>query len=723
MPDEPAPLSILAHYRLLEKIGSGGMSEVWRALDIRLNREVALKLLPSGGAENAGRLALFKSEARAVAALNHPHIVTLHSIEEAEGRTFMTMELILGRTLKDLIPEKGLPLQEFFNLALPLADAVSAAHARGVIHGDLKPANIMVNAAGALKVLDFGLARFQPPSAPGVQDQTSTLQLELDGRVAGTLLYMSPEHIQGRPLDARSDIFALGVIFYEMLCGRLPFQGASVPELMASILKDDPPPLAARRPDLPRDLPRAVGRCLQKDPELRLQSSLDLKNELDTLRRAPAPGPAPGPTSIAVLPFSDLSAAKDQEYFCEGIAEEIINSLSRLKGLKVAARTSSFRFKNVALDGREIGTQLGVGTLLAGSVRKAGRRLRISVELTDVASGDRLWAEQFDRGLKDVFAIQEEIAQAVVKALEITLSPGERRALKQVATADPQAYDFYLRGRNFFYQARRRGLTFALQMFSRAIEFDPNYALAYAGIADCHAFMFLNFERAEIHRREAEAASLKALELDPELAEAHVARGVALSVSGRMDEAERAFETALRIDPRLFDASYYFARHRFMQGQPELAWPLYEQASRLRPDDYQSPLLVAQIFDDLGRPEEARARRIRGVKLVEERLDLVPDDVRALYMGANGLVALGEREKGLAWARRARDIEPDEPMLLYNLACIYSLAEEIETALDCLEKAVELGLSHRKWIEHDSNLDAVRGSPRYAAVLRKIPPA
>lgn len=723
MPDAAVPPVMLAHYRLLEKIGSGGMSDVWRALDTRLDREVALKLLPSGGAEDAVRLALFKSEARAVAALNHPHIVTLYAIEEAEGRTFMTMELIRGRTLKELIPENGLTLAAFFNLAMPLADAIGAAHARGVIHGDLKPANFMVNEAGTLKVLDFGLARFDLPAPPQqpAKDETSTLQMELDGRLAGTILYMSPEHVQGRPLDARSDIFALGVVFYEMLTGRLPFRGASIAELMASILKDEPPPLAARRPDLPRDLARIVGRCLEKDPDRRLQTSLDLRNELDAVRRQPAPGPEQGPASVAVLPFSDLSAAKDQDYFCEGIAEEIINTLSRVKGLKVAARTASFRFKNAVLDGREIGDELGVGTLLAGSVRKAGRRLRISVELTDVASGDRLWAEQFDRELKAVFAIQEEIAQAVVTALEVTLSPRERRALKQVATADAQAYDFYLRGRNFFYQARRRGLTFALQMFSRAIEFDPNYALAYAGIADCHAFMYLNFERAEIHRREADAASLRALELDPELAEAYVARGVALSVNERMAEAEQAFETALRINPRLFDASYYYARHRFVQGQADLALPLYEQAARLRPDDYQSPLLVAQIFDDLGRPEEARARRMRGVKLVEERLDLVPDDVRALYMGANGLVALGEREKGLAWARRARDIEPDEPMLLYNLACIYSLAGDPETALDCLEKAVDLGLSHRKWIEHDSNLDAVRGSPRYTAVLRKIP--
>ena len=334
MPDAPAPLSTLAHYRLLEKIGSGGMSDVWRALDTRLDREVALKLLPSGGAEDAGRLALFKSEARAVAALNHPHIVTLYSIEEVEGRTFMTMELICGRTLKDLIPEKGLALPAFFELAVSLADAVSAAHARGVVHGDLKPANVMVNAAGGLKVLDFGLARFQPPSAPGLEDQTSTFLVDLDGRLAGTLLYMSPEHIQGRALDARSDIFALGIIFYEMLCGRLPFGGTTVPALMASILKDEPPPLAVRRPDLPRDLCRTVGRCLEKDPGRRFQSSLELQSELIALRRAPAAGSGPGPTSIAVLPFSDLSPAKDQEYFCEGIAEEIINTLSRVKGLK-----------------------------------------------------------------------------------------------------------------------------------------------------------------------------------------------------------------------------------------------------------------------------------------------------------------------------------------------------------------------------------------------------
>jgi len=710
-------LTQLLHYRLIEKIGSGGMSDVWRALDTKLDREVALKLLPPSGAE---WLILFKSEARTVAALNHPHIVTLYAIEEAAGRTFMTMELIRGRTLKSLIPETGLPFKDFFELAVPLADAVSAAHTRGVTHGDLKPANIMVNEAGSIKVLDFGLARVRPKTAPVVVERTSTFEIQLDGRITGTLVYMSPEHIQGRPLDERSDIFALGIIFYEMLSGRLPFQGETIPELMASILKDDPPSLAKRRPDLPRELPRLINRCLEKIQDRRLQTALDLKNELETLRREPESGPAPGPSSIAVLPFSDLSRAKDQDYFCEGIAEEIINTLNRLQGLKVAARTASFKYKSSPLDGREIGARLGVGTLLAGSVRKAGRRLRISVELTDVSSGDRIWTEQFDRELKDVFAIQEEIAQAIVKALELTLSPKERRALKQVATAHPQAYDYYLRGRNFFFQSRRRGMTYALQMFSRAIEFDPSYALTYAGIADCHSFMYMNIDRTDAHRQEADAASLKALELDPDLAEAHVARGVALSLSERNDEAEKAFETALRLNPQSFEASYFFARHRFVQGKTELALPLYDQASRIRPDDYQSPLLVAQIYDDLGRSEEARAMRLRGVKLVEDRLDLFPDDVRALYMGANGLVALGEREKGLAWARRARDVEPDEPMLLYNLACIHSLANEPEPALDCLEKAVEFGFSHRRWIERDSNLDALRALPRFAEILRRL---
>jgi len=711
---------MLSHYRLVEKIGEGGMGVVWKAVDTTLDREVAVKILTARLEEHPERVAMFEAEAKAVASLNHPNIVTIHTIEEAGGRRFITMELLRGRTLDGLIPPGGLSPEDLFALAIPMADAISAAHERGVTHGDLKPSNVIVTDEGLVKILDFGLARFRRQPSDVEPSEATTAPLTVDGSFAGTLAYMSPEQIQRRPLEHASDIFTLGVIFYEMATGRRPFRGETTPELLASILKDTPAPPTQSKPELPRHFDRIIGRCLEKDKRRRIQTALDLRNELEGLQREAGRGAREAVPSIAVLPFADLSAEKDQAYLCEGIAEEIINALTKIESLRVASRTSSFKFGRTEMDGREIGDRIGVSTLLNGSVRKAGERLRDSVELIDVVNGYRLWSERYDRELKDIFAIQDEIAQSTADALEVTLSPRERRAIKQVATANVQAYEYYLRGRQFFFQCRRRGIEFALQMFSRAIELDPSYALAYAGMADCRSYLYMNCERSEENRNKAEEASRRALELDPDLAVAHTARGAALSLCGRHEEAEQSFETAIRLDPQLFDAHYFYARDCFTQGKAEKAIHYYEKAYAIRPEDYQSPLLCAQIYCDLGREAEAVDARRRGIRAAEERLDLNPDDLRALYMGANGLVALGEREKGLAWARRAVELEPDEPMLLYNVACIYSLAEQVDAAIACLEKAMERGFAHRLWIEKDSNLDLLRGDPRFQALAGRL---
>jgi len=601
-----------------------------------------------------------------------------------------------------------------------MSDALSAAHERGVTHGDLKPSNVMVGDDGLVKILDFGLARIRKVAEAADSREATTVTLDLDGRFAGTMAYMSPEQIQTKSLDQRSDIFTLGIIFYEMATGRRPFSGDSSPALLASILKDTPAPTLQFKAELPRHLDRIINRCLEKEPRRRIQTSLDLCNELRALERERGSGRKETVRSIAVLPFTDLSPEKDQDHFCEGIAEEIINALIKIKDLRVAARTSSFPFKGAVMDSRELGDRIGVSNLLHGSVRKAGERLRISAELINVADGYRLWSERYDRELKDIFAIQDEISQNIVDALEVSLSPVERRAIKQVATTNVEAYDYYLRGRKFFNQYRRKGIQFALQMFSRAIECDPSYALAYAGMADCASFLYLNIDRNEAIRAQADAASKRALELDPELAEAHSARGIALSLKGQHEEAEEAFENSMRLNPKLFEAHYFYARDCFTRGDNDKAIRLYEQAAEISPEDYQSPLLVAQIYFDLGREEEATAARRRGVGAAEECLDLNPDDLRALYLGANGLVALGEREKGLAWAKRAMEIEPDEPMLLYNLACIYALAEESETAISCLRKGIERGFAHRMWLEKDSNLDSLRGDARFEELVEQL---
>ena len=421
--------------------------------------------------------------------------------------------------------------------------------------------------------------------------------------------------------------------------------------------------------------------------------------------------------SVAVLAFSDMSPDKDQEYFCDGVAEEIISTLSRVKGLLVAARTSSFAFKGKADDIRTIGATLGVTAVLEGSVRKAGGRLRISVQLISVSDGYHLWSERYDRALEDVFVIQDEIARSIASALQIHLSAGERETIGRVPTSDIQAYEYYLKGRQFYYQYSRKGAECALRLFFQAIEIDPGFSRAWSGIADSWAYLYLNAGRNEAHRDEADAASRKALDLDPESAEAHASRGTALAIKGENEAAEKAFEAAIRLNPGLYEAYYFYARVSFSQGNLEKAIDLYEKASKVNPHDYQAPLLVAQSYADLGRPAEAEAARLRGIRLAEARLKLYPDDSRALYMGANGLVALGKCEQGLEWARQAEAMDPEEPMLLYNVACIQSLAGGTEQALGTLERAVENGLKYRAWLEHDSNLDPLRTSPRFKRLM------
>ncbi len=711
--------STLLHYRLVEKLGEGGMGVVWKAVDAKLGREVALKLLPDSFREDPDRLARFEREARLIAALNHPNIVTIHSVEEEGGERFFTMELVRGETLSAIIPPEGLPLEKFLEIAVPVTDALGAAHERGIVHGDLKPANIMVSNEGRVKILDFGLARpAARPPGDGLAD-LPTRSVSLEAGISGTLPYLAPEQIQGKEIDHRADLFSLGIIFQEMLTGRRPFEGETAADLMASILKDTPRPVTDFRPDLPMHLARTLSHCLEKDPRRRLQAAADLRSELEDLGREGGEVPVEGMPSIAVLAPVDMSPGRDQDYFCEGMAEEIINALAKIRGLHVASRTSAFRFKGTALDSREIGRRLGVSTLLEGSVRKAGDRLRITAQLINVTNGYHLWSEQYDREMKDVFAIQEEIARSIVQSLQVKLTPGEHSALGRAPAQDVQAYDLYLRGRKYFYQLGRRGIEFALHLFQKAIEIDPGYARAYAGISDCFSILFQVADSSESNRSQAEAASAKALALEPDLAEAHSAHAMALSLYHRFDEADAAFETAIRLNPKLFEGYYFYARHCFVQGKLGQAAQLYEEASRVRPEDYQAPLLVAQIYEDLGLPAEARAARRKGVKVAEAHLLLKPDDTRALYMCANGLVSLGERERGLDLARRALAQEPEDPMLLYNVACVRCLAGDVEGAVDCLEKAVHSGFAQKEWLQKDSNLDAARSLPRFQALLER----
>jgi TolB-like protein/Tfp pilus assembly protein PilF len=765
----------VAHYEIVSKLGEGAMGEVYLAEDTKLGRRVALKIPPASLASDPDRLARYRREARAVAALNHPNIVTLHSIEEVEGAHFLTMELVEGQNLAQMLPRDGFPLDKLFELAIPIADALSTAHDAGIVHRDLKPENIMVNDQGQVKILDFGLAKLRDVSSGGL-DETLTQE----GMVFGTVPYMSPEQVQGKPADARSDIFSLGVILYEMASGTRPFKGESSAHVISSILRDTPVSVTDLKRELPNHLGRLIRHCLEKDPERRFQTARDvsydlveLKREADaerarsssavpaapaaataaaaepvrrrppvwlvlaatgllaalstlylTLRSAPettsppvAPEARSGKTTIAVLPFANLSADPQNEFFADGLTEELIQALAKVEGLDVPARTSVFALKGKDVDIKDAGQMLGVETLLAGSVRKAGDQLRITAQLVNVENGFELWSKSYDRTMEDVFAIQDEISQNIVEALRGTLSPAEQQPSDRVIPTDARAYDYYLRGRGYFRQRTRATFELAREMFEKAIEIDPSYAPAHAGLADCYTEFYRNYDSSEEILAGADEASSRAVTLAPGLAQAHASRGYALGVQKRFDEAEREFDAAIRLNPTIPEPFYYFGTVAFSQGSLEKAGRLFEKAVEVAPDDLRALRLLPQVYRSLGRQAESRQANRRVVELAERHLELNPSDAQALVRGANALADLGEPERGLEWIGRVMEQGTDDALLLYNAGCFYSLAGKTDEAFDALERSFKAGLVDPEWMRHDSDLDPIREDPRFEELL------
>jgi serine/threonine protein kinase/Tfp pilus assembly protein PilF len=527
----------LSHYRILEKIGEGGMGVVYRAEDTRLRRTVALKfLLPDLMRDPAAR-ERFVREARAAAALDHPHICTIHEIDEADGQVFIAMAFVEGRTLKRRIEEGPIGLEEIARIGTQVAEGLKAAHERGIVHRDVKPANIMLTPDGQVRIMDFGLAKLERAT-----------ELTTGGTIMGTLAYMSPEQARGERVDHRSDLWSLGCVLYEMLARRAPFHGTNYLEVLHAILHTEPPVVATMRSDVPARIARVVQTCLQKDPARRYPHAADLLAEL---KEAPPRRDAVAAPSIAVLPFVDMSPGKDQEYFCDGIAEELINGLAHIKDLRVVARTSAFAFKGENVDIRDIGRRLNVRTVLEGSIRKAGNRLRITAQLIDVEEGYHLWSEKFDRSLEDIFEIQDEVAAAVVENLRVTLLAGEKAAIEKRHTSDPEAYALYLRGRYFFSRPSVENFDRAISCYEQAAERDRAFALPWIGIAETHAgAAILSLGMPRDTWPKVRPPLERAIALDPNLAEAHgVAAVQAMYFDWDWEMAERNFKAALTLNP------------------------------------------------------------------------------------------------------------------------------------------------------------------------------
>ena len=732
----PDELGRLGGYRILKILGHGGMGVVFLAEDPHLRRKVAIKaMLPDLAGSTLSRHR-FQREAQAAADLEHDNIVPILHVGEENGIPYIVMPYLKGESLETRLQRPDpIPIPLVVQVGQQVADALAAAHAQGLLHRDIKPANIWLEARSAdtrtpesgegsgswgktrIKLLDFGLARLTRTG----QDSNLTRT----GALLGTPGYMAPEQIDGLEIDGRADLFGLGCVLYRLATGKAAFGGGTVTERLVAVSQQTPEAPVRVNPSVPQKLSQLIMQLLARKRDDRPASALDVLTALQALeasvRAAPTaaatPPPSAGP-SLAVLPFVNMSSDAENEFFSDGLAEELIAVLTKVKGLHVASRTSSFAFKGTRQDVRKIGEQLNVAAVLEGSVRKSGQRLRISAQLTNVADGYQLWSETFNRQMADVFDIQDEISQSIANALQLVL--GERDKPKVEAPANVEAYEFYLRGRQFVHQFRRRAFEFAEEMFRHAIAIDPTYARAYAGIADCRSSLYLKWAATEENLRQADEASRKALEYGPELAEAHVARGFALSLRKQFAEARAEFETALRLDATLFEARFFFADVCRRQGKLVEAAQQLELAAQMRTDDYQSLVLLMGIYLGLGRAADTQAAGRRCIAVIEKHMALHPEDERALYLGAIAWTQLNEPAKAVEWAERALAMDPEEALTLYNVACVYALQNKVDQSLDCLERAVKNGWADKETILHDADLTALREQPRFQALLNRL---
>ena len=732
----------ISHYRIIEKLGEGGMGEVYLTEDLKLKRQVAIKFLPEHLTKNKENVERFKREAQAAATLNHPNIVTIHDVIEEDSNLCIVMEYIDGKSLREIINEYNLGLEKIIDIIYQLSEGLLKAHKAGIVHRDIKPENIIIDHDARVKILDFGLAKLK--GASKLTKETSTL---------GTIQYMSPEQLQGKEVDLRSDIWALGVVLYEMLTERMPFKGDYDQAILYSVLNEEPESIANFRTDCPSELILVVERAMKKNMQERYKSCLKLLKDLDSVKNnlgveriiveeklLP---------SIAVLPFVNMSVDPENEYFSDGMSEDIINALSKIKDFRVAARTSTFSFKGEKVDVREIGKRLNVRTVLEGSVRKSGHRLRITAQLINVSDGYHLWSEQYDRVVSDVFDIQDEITLAIVNALKIELLAGENQAVIKKYTEDIEAYHLYLNGRYYWNKMNPDAFRKAIDFFNSAIETDPSYALAYAGLADSYTGLGdagLSAISPKEAFSKAKAAVNMALEIDETLAEAHASLGHLRMHDFDWSGAEQEFKRAIDLNPNYattyhmsgFNYSlmerheqailtvkkaleldpvslgiitdlgviYYFAR------QYDKAIEQYQKVLELDPGFIRAYVTLGSSYGQKGMYEEA-------IDMIQKAMDLSGDRAKIAALGRVYALS-GEKEEALKIIDELIELSKKRYISPYCLALIYASMGETDSGIKYLNQAYLEHVSELIYLRVDPFLDKLRSDSRFENLLKKV---